>query len=168
MKGFLAGLCSGRPRLEKLFEWSQKEREIKALEALRTLPTPRTDGGRSKGREIEALEGLRTDAKAADEEYCRACGAVIKKEAEICPKCGVRHKYPGTVSSDRPGKSWLTTLLLCVFLGYLGVHRFYTGHTSIGVVQLLTGGGCGIWWLIDFILILANSYKDADGNPLVK
>ena len=65
-------------------------------------------------------------------------------------------------------KDWLTTLLLCFFLGFLGVHRFYTGSTGIGVVQLLTLGGCGIWTIVDFIMILTGAYKDGQGSPLVK
>jgi len=65
-------------------------------------------------------------------------------------------------------KDWLTTLLLYIFVGWLGVHRFYTGHTGIGVVQLLTGGGCGIWQLIDLITIITGSYKDSNGLPLLK
>ena len=65
-------------------------------------------------------------------------------------------------------KDWLTTLLLCIFLGWLGVHRFYTGHIVIGVIQLLTVGGCGIWALIDLIMIITDSYRDSNGRPLVK
>ena len=65
-------------------------------------------------------------------------------------------------------KDWLTTLLLCIFLGYLGVHRFYTGHIVIGLIQLFTFGGCGIWWLIDLIMIATGSFTDSNGLPLVK
>lgn len=65
-------------------------------------------------------------------------------------------------------KDWLTTLLLCIFLGYLGIHRFYTGHTVIGIVQLLTAGGCGIWWLVDLIMIITDSYRDSNGLQLRK
>mgnify|MGYP003870833109 CR=1 FL=1 len=67
-----------------------------------------------------------------------------------------------------PRKDWTTTLLLCFFLGGLGVHRFYTGSIAIGIIQLLTLGGCGIWWLVDFIMILANSYSDSLGRALIK
>jgi TM2 domain-containing membrane protein YozV len=62
--------------------------------------------------------------------------------------------------------SSLTTLLLCWFLGIFGIHRFYTGHTGIGVAQLLTLGGCGIWTLVDLIVIAVGNFKDAQGNVI--
>jgi len=65
-------------------------------------------------------------------------------------------------------KDWLVTLLLCLFLGGLGVHRFYTGHIGIGVAQLLTLGGCGIWALIDLIMIITDKFTDSLGRPLQK
>lgn len=98
-----------------------------------------------------------------NQKFCVQCGAQIHALAEICPHCGVRQPaMPSAAPKDN--SKGLTTLLLCWFLGYLGVHRFYTGHTAIGVIQLLTFGGCGVWWLIDFIMIIMGSYKDADGN----
>ncbi len=65
-------------------------------------------------------------------------------------------------------KDWLLTLLLCLFLGVFGIHRFYTGHILIGLIQLFTFGLCGIWTLIDLILIATDNYKDANGLPLRK
>ena len=63
-------------------------------------------------------------------------------------------------------KSKLTVILLCFFLGGLGIHRFYLGYTLIGVIQLLTFGGFLIWAIIDFIRLITGSLKDPEGNDL--
>lgn len=65
-------------------------------------------------------------------------------------------------------KDWLTTLLLCLFTGGIGGHRYYTGHIGIGIIQTVTLGGCGIWALIDLIMILTDNFKDSNGLPLLK
>lgn len=62
------------------------------------------------------------------------------------------------------GKSQLVALLLCFFLGGLGIHRFYLGYIWQGVVQLLTLGGCGIWALIDLIRIIIGDLQPIDGS----
>lgn len=65
-------------------------------------------------------------------------------------------------------RSWTTTLLLCVFLGGLGAHRFYVGRTGSGIAQLLTGGGCGVWALVDLVMIITGRFTDAEGRPLMR
>ena len=61
-------------------------------------------------------------------------------------------------------KSWLATVLLCQFLGTLGVHRFYTGRIVSGIFQLLTFGGLGIWTLIDLIMIITGDLQPKEGR----
>ena len=65
-------------------------------------------------------------------------------------------------------KSKIAALLLCLFLGGLGIHRFYVGKVGSGVVQLLLcwTGISAIWAFIDFICILVGSFTDAQGNKL--
>ena len=63
-------------------------------------------------------------------------------------------------------KNWLATLLLCLFPGGIGVHRFYVGKVGTGILQLITLGGCGIWTLIDLIMIITGSFTDKDGNKI--
>ena len=74
-----------------------------------------------------------------------------------------------TTTAPQTGtKSWIAALLLCFFLGVLGVHRFYVGKIGTGVVQLLTLGGLGVWVLIDFIMIIVGAFKDKQGLPLAR
>ena len=68
-------------------------------------------------------------------------------------------------SSD---KKRLVALLLCFFLGGLGVHRFYVGKVGSGIAQILTLGGLGLWVLIDFIMIICGSFKDKEGSPITE
>ncbi len=49
--------------------------------------------------------------------------------------------------------NWILTLIMSILFGSLGVDRFIMGHIGLGILKLLTGGGCGIWWIIDLILI---------------
>ena len=63
-------------------------------------------------------------------------------------------------------KSWIIALLLSIFIGILGVDRFYVGHIGLGVVKLLTCGGLGIWAIIDIILFALDRIRDSNGLPL--
>ena len=63
-------------------------------------------------------------------------------------------------------KSKMVALLLSIFLGELGIDRFYLGYIGLGILKLLTGGGFGIWWLVDLILIATGKMKTKDGQKL--
>ncbi len=63
--------------------------------------------------------------------------------------------------SDR---SWLVSLLLCLFLGKLGVHRFYSGKIGTGILMFVTAGGLGIWWIIDLIFVAVGKFEDGNGR----
>ena len=99
--------------------------------------------------------------------YCPNCGAQIDDNAVVCVKCGVAQPSTATqtVASELNFK-WLIVMLLCFFFGCLGIHRFYVGKTGSGIVQLLTAGGCGIWVLIDLIMILVGNFEDSEGNKI--
>ena len=67
-------------------------------------------------------------------------------------------------SDELSDKEFLPTLLLCLFVGMLGVHRFYVGKIGTGVAMIFTLGGVGIWVLVDFILICIGSFRDIEGR----
>ena len=65
-------------------------------------------------------------------------------------------------------KDWLVALLLSILVGVVGVDRFYLGKTGTGILKLITGGGFGIWWLVDLITIATGKMKDSEGKLLKK
>ena len=74
--------------------------------------------------------------------------------------------YFETIDSD--DKSFPVAIGLWFFLGIIGIHRFYLGHIGIGILYLLTGGLCGIGWIVDGILFLIGSLEPKNGVYLDK
>ena len=66
-------------------------------------------------------------------------------------------------TEQKSEKGYVPMILLCFFLGGLGVHRFYAGKVGTGILMLLTLGGLGFWTIIDFIIIVLGNLKDSDG-----
>lgn len=109
--------------------------------------------------------------------FCKSCGGKIAEKAVICPLCGCQvEEMPANVqqpqivinnsnmntntnqniigaAGGRLKNKWVA-FLLCFFLGYLGVHRFYEGKIGSGILYLLTVGLFGIGWLIDCLILL--------------
>jgi TM2 domain-containing membrane protein YozV len=54
-------------------------------------------------------------------------------------------------------------ILLCIFFGLFGVHRFYLGKIGTGIIMILTLGGFGIWAIVDFFIAIFGDYKDSNG-----
>jgi len=102
--------------------------------------------------------------------FCTSCGEEIRDEAVICPKCGCEQPMAKKVVIDPNAstKDWLTTLLLVIFTGVLGIHRFYVGKTGTGILWLLTGGLLGIGALIDLIQIATGKFTDSQGKVIKK
>lgn len=91
------------------------------------------------------------------EKYCSSCGEVIKKEAEICPECGVRQKPASNGDKDK-----VVAGILAIMLGGLGLHKFYLGQTGQGILYLcfFWTGIPAILGLIEGILYLTKSDEE--------
>ena len=122
-------------------------------------------------------ETKKTTEEKEDLKFCKYCGEKIPKDAVICTKCGrqvedikkdsteqiVINNNNNAVASataiaggyGRPKNKWVA-LLLCIFLGVFGVHKFYEGKVGMGLLYLFTFGLFGFGVLIDFIIILCH------------
>ncbi len=111
--------------------------------------------------------------------YCNRCGTPNADQASYCSRCGAALRSAAGQAASPGGvpvagvnlKSKIAAGLLGIFLGGLGIHRFYLGYVGIGVVQIIvtiiTFGAGALWGFIEGILLLTGTFdKDAQGNPL--
>jgi TM2 domain-containing membrane protein YozV len=108
--------------------------------------------------------------------FCSSCGSKLEEDARFCPNCGKSQSLTGSTEKysentvslseirEQREQRWMIALLLCIFLGGLGAHRFYAGKIGTAILMIVTLGGVGIWWLIDLITIIVGKFRDKNGN----
>lgn len=117
-------------------------------------------------------------ANGAGTKFCKFCGATIPEQAVVCTACGRQVEELKNAHSEMPNivinnansnvntntninaalmararNKWVA-FFLCLFLGFLGAHKFYEGKGGMGILYLFTVGLFGIGWLIDLITLL--------------
>ena len=115
--------------------------------------------------------------------FCKHCGEKIDVDCVVCPRCGkqveelkgnqpivINNTNTNTLTSQQDDgypykKKWIA-FVLALFLGGLGIHRFYVGKLGTGIIWLLTGGLLFIGWILDVIMILIGAFRDKAGMPL--
>ena len=93
-------------------------------------------------------------------QFCANCGKDLAPNAEVCLNCGVAVK--GAKGGDLNGQDKIVMILVCLFLGGLGIHNFMMGETKKGIVKIVLSlcfGIGAIFALIDFIKILTDKYE---------
>ncbi|MDD2634546.1 MAG: TM2 domain-containing protein [Bacteroidales bacterium] len=96
--------------------------------------------------------------------YANGTSTVFNEEPANNNIVSQTNNYITPPSANSNDRNYLVAILLWVFLGAIGIHRFYLGYVGMGVLYLLTGGLCGIGWIIDGIMLLTGSLKPKYGN----
>jgi hypothetical protein len=107
--------------------------------------------------------------------YCTQCGAPMGADDRHCGGCGWDSLHPEQAAPTRARDSGpasrfnrLTALLLCLFLGPFGVHRFYVGKIGTGLIWLVTLSFLGLGSVYDLVMISTGEFTDADGRRLTR
>lgn len=106
--------------------------------------------------------------------YCVVCGATMNRGDLFCHACGWDGRVspapatPRLIDPNPSDLNRLAALLLCLLLGFLGVHRFYVGKTGTGLLWLVTLGFLGMGQIVDLILIATGEFRDSEGRRVLR
>jgi TM2 domain-containing membrane protein YozV len=77
-----------------------------------------------------------------------------RKQEKSQVKKMVKEKVIAVQTTKKPirKRNYFVALILSIFVGWMGVDRFYVNHIGLGILKLITCGGLGIWWFVDIIM----------------
>jgi TM2 domain-containing membrane protein YozV len=152
-------------KLEAIKSLSENAQMTQELSSLQTQLSNLRSEKRSLGLEKKQTRTHNSQLLQIDEEERQIIARINTLESSLYPKQGNSAAVWAPISLGGQ-KSGVVAFFLALFLGMFGVHRFYTGHTKLGILYLCTAGVGGMGWIIDLLLLSFNAYKDADGMPL--
>ncbi len=130
---------------------------------------------RNCGKQLDEKAAVCTDCGVkvgTGNKFCNNCGKATDEKAYVCVSCGIKLSQDSESGKTKivyitpDGKrqiNWIVAMIISFFFGYLGVDRFMMGQVGIGILKLVTCGGCGVWSLVDFILIVTKyKFKDVE------
>ncbi len=128
--------------------------------------------------EDEQQQSQETAAEEPRTLYCPDCGAAMAAEDRFCGTCRwdaerpdelPQRKLPSSPRKLGPpsDKNRLTALLLCVFAGWLGLHRYYADRIGSGILWFLTFGLLSVGWIYDVVMIATGEFTDSEGKRIL-
>lgn len=143
-------------------------------------PSPEAEQPPATGAEAEAKSPETADPPRETPSaspytvFCVTCGAEMDRGDTFCHACGWDSRVapklppPRLVDPNPSPYNRLAALLLCVLLGFLGLHRFYVGKTGTGLIWLFTLGFLGVGQIFDLVLIATGEFRDADDRRVLR